>query len=174
MTGPENGEAERVSELKEPPMTVAQKRATRLKRTQSERVPELVAGAPSLVASSTKRILNNGASSPGIKRKNSPPQTNLKKTPPPIPPRQTSPDPKSVKPQTQGAKRAPLVHSMTFTAKDFDPSSRFLTGRESSNRQEAKKKEAVWDLFQSEVLFLIDHLMVLKHVSFFNDENLFG
>jgi hypothetical protein len=60
--------------------------------------------------------------------------------------------------------RGNLVHSMTFTAKDVDPSSRFLTGRETISRNEAKRREAVWDLFQSETAFLQDHLMVLKHV----------
>jgi hypothetical protein len=30
---------------------------------------------------------------------------------------------------------------------------------------ERKRREAVWELFQSETVFLIDHLMVLKHVS---------
>lgn len=61
--------------------------------------------------------------------------------------------------------RGNLVHSMTFTAKDVDPTSRFLTGRESLSRNETKRREAVWDLFQSETAFLLDHLMVLKHVS---------
>ena len=61
--------------------------------------------------------------------------------------------------------RGHLVHSMTFTAKDVDPTSRFLTGREAVSRNEAKRREAVWDLFQSETAFLLDHLMVLKHVS---------
>ena len=46
--GEEDEVSETVSELKpreqQPPMTVAQKRACRLKRTQSERVPELIAG----------------------------------------------------------------------------------------------------------------------------------
>jgi len=32
---------------------------------------------------------------------------------------------------------------------------------------ERKRREAVWELFQSECVFLIDHLMVLKHVSSF-------
>ena len=57
-----------------------------------------------------------------------------------------------------------MVHSNTFTAKDIDPTNRFLTGRDSSTKNEAKRKEAVWDLFQSETAFLLDHLMVLKHV----------
>lgn len=30
---------------------------------------------------------------------------------------------------------------------------------------ERKRREAVWELFKSECVFLIDHLMVLKHVS---------
>jgi hypothetical protein len=33
---------------------------------------------------------------------------------------------------------------------------------------ERKRREAVWELFQSETVFLIDHLMVLKHVSAIN------
>lgn len=61
--------------------------------------------------------------------------------------------------------RGNLVHSSTFTAKDIDPNSRFLTGRDSFSRNEVKRIEAVWDLFQSETAFLLDHLMVLKHVS---------
>ena len=60
--------------------------------------------------------------------------------------------------------RGNLVHSNTFTAKDIDPTNRFLTGRDSSTKNEAKRREAVWDLFQSETAFLLDHLMVLKHV----------
>ena len=60
--------------------------------------------------------------------------------------------------------RGNLVHSNTFTAKDIDPTNRFLTGRDSYTKNEAKRKEAVWDLFQSETAFLLDHLMVLKHV----------
>lgn len=30
---------------------------------------------------------------------------------------------------------------------------------------ERKRREAVWELFTSECVFLVDHLMVLKHVS---------
>ena len=33
------------------------------------------------------------------------------------------------------------------------------------NKNETKRREAVWDLFQSECTFLYDHLMVLKNVS---------
>lgn len=33
-----------------------------------------------------------------------------------------------------------------------------------TSRNEQKRKEAVWDLFQSECMFLYDHLMVLKNV----------
>jgi len=32
---------------------------------------------------------------------------------------------------------------------------------------ERKRREAVWELFKSECVFLIDHLMALKHVSHF-------
>jgi len=32
------------------------------------------------------------------------------------------------------------------------------------SENERKRLEAVWELFQSETVFLIDHLMVLKHV----------
>lgn len=31
--------------------------------------------------------------------------------------------------------------------------------------QERKRREAVWELFKAECVYLIDHLMVLKHVS---------
>lgn len=37
--------------------------------------------------------------------------------------------------------------------------------RVSLNKNETKRREAVWDLFQSECAFLYDHLMVLKNVS---------
>ena len=30
---------------------------------------------------------------------------------------------------------------------------------------ERKRRESVWELFKSECVFLVDHLMVLKHVS---------
>jgi len=35
---------------------------------------------------------------------------------------------------------------------------------------ERKRREAVWELFRSECVFLIDHLMVLKHVSVSPDD----
>lgn len=35
----------------------------------------------------------------------------------------------------------------------------------SSHKSERRRKEALWDLFQSECAFLNDHLMVLKNVS---------
>ena len=63
--------------------------------------------------------------------------------------------------------RGILVKSMTFTAKDVDPTSRYQMSGERSNRMtrnEEKRCEAVWDLFQSETAFLLDHLMVMKHV----------
>jgi len=33
------------------------------------------------------------------------------------------------------------------------------------SEMERKRRESVWELFKSECVFLIDHLMVLKHVS---------
>lgn len=39
------------------------------------------------------------------------------------------------------------------------------TVRASITKTETKRREAVWDLFQSECAFLYDHLMVLKNVS---------
>ena len=44
---------------------------------------------------------------------------------------------------------------------------RFRIGRRAStiSRTELRQREAMWDLFQSENAFLIDHLMVIKHVS---------
>ena len=32
------------------------------------------------------------------------------------------------------------------------------------SEREKKRREVVWELFQSECVFLTDHLMVLKHV----------
>ena len=63
--------------------------------------------------------------------------------------------------------RGNLVKSMTFTAKDASvyPTSRYSHRNESGlSRNEEKRREAVWDLFQSETAFLLDHLMVMKHV----------
>lgn len=116
-------------------------RRTRLKRAQSERVPS------------------------------------LEGTPPPLPPRgvQKNADTKPTESSTptKGTPklnrsrpvRGPLVKSMTFTAKDMD--SRFSVNRSENplTRNEEKRREAVWDLFQSETAFLLDHLMVMKHVS---------
>ena len=36
------------------------------------------------------------------------------------------------------------------------------------SNEEKKRREAVWEVFQSECVFLVDHLMVLKHVSIAN------
>ena len=44
-------------------------------------------------------------------------------------------------------------------------------------RMEQKRKEALWDLFQSESTFLRDHLMAIKNVSArnpFDFQNYFG
>lgn len=53
------------------------------------------------------------------------------------------------------------------TSTDNMTNSRFRIGRRAStiSRTELRQREAMWDLFQSENAFLIDHLMVLKHVS---------
>ena len=48
-----------------------------------------------------------------------------------------------------------ISHSHTFTFPEA----------EMRRRLEKKRKEAVWDLFQSESTFLRDHLMVVKNVS---------
>ena len=91
-------------------------------------------------------------------------------SPPPVPPR-TSPAAVSAAAAATGAGgqsggcRPQLVHSMTFTANELDPSNRFCGRGESTARQEQKRREALWDLFQSEIVFLLDHLMVLRHVS---------
>lgn len=39
-----------------------------------------------------------------------------------------------------------------------------MTVRVETPEIERKRREAVWELFRSESVFLIDHLMVLKHV----------
>jgi len=33
------------------------------------------------------------------------------------------------------------------------------------SESERKRRESVWELFTSECVFLVDHIMVLKHVS---------
>jgi len=38
------------------------------------------------------------------------------------------------------------------------------TTSESVSGSERKRREAVWELFTSQCVFLFDHLMVLKHV----------
>ena len=88
-------------------------------------------------------------------------------SPPPVPPR-TSPAATAAATGAGGQGggcRPQLVHSMTFTANELDPSNRFCGRGESTARQEQKRREALWDLFQSEIVFLLDHLMVLRHVS---------
>ena len=57
---------------------------------------------------------------------------------------------------------------MTFTAPELDPSNRFCGRGETVARQEQKRREALWDLFQSEIVFLLDHLMVLRHVRLYS------
>ena len=48
-----------------------------------------------------------------------------------------------------------MSHSHTFTFPEV----------EMRTRLEQKRKEALWDLFQSESTFLRDHLMTIKNVS---------
>lgn len=38
-------------------------------------------------------------------------------------------------------------------------------GPEELGEMERKRREAVWELFKSECIFLVDHLSVLKNVS---------
>ena len=151
----------------------ASKRSTRLKRTQSERVSE---NNPAGFLGNALNKENTGRRS-NVPPPISPRKRHQKSSPPSTPAtaaKSTSATetdkkaPESYSAEVQkriAAKRGNLVHSMTFTAKDLDPTNRFLTGKELSNRQEVKRREAVWDLFQSEIVFLVDHLMVLKHVS---------
>ncbi|KAJ9579427.1 hypothetical protein L9F63_024467, partial [Diploptera punctata] len=58
--------------------------------------------------------------------------------------------------RTLPMKPSPLVS--TLSEKDL------LVSPGSTSRAESKRREAVWDLFQSECAFLYDHLMVLKNV----------
>ena len=48
------------------------------------------------------------------------------------------------------------------------------TLRAGLSRNETKRREAVWDLFQSECAFLYDHLMVLKNVSLSSSTTILG
>ena len=175
---------------------------SRLKRTQSERVApsDLTSGNPFskrlvggiLSHSPLRKGAGNRNSSPESSDSSTPPVATAAVTSPSVTPTSpaapTSPSPSVVtsKPPVSAGlqkKRANLVHSMSFTAKDLDPtllsnllsgytshhgasahSNRFLASRESISK-EHKRREAVWDLFQSEIMFLVDHLMVLKHVS---------
>ena len=50
-----------------------------------------------------------------------------------------------------------MSHSHTFTFPETDM----------KKKLEQKRKEAVWDLFQSESTFLRDHLMAIKNVILF-------
>ena len=86
-------------------------------------------------------------------------------SPPPVPPRTSAPAAAATGQQQPSAGRSELVHSMTFTANELDPSNRFCGRGDYAAKQEQKRREALWDLFQSEIVFLLDHLMVLRHVS---------
>lgn len=60
--------------------------------------------------------------------------------------------------RTLPMKPSPLV--TTLSEKDL-----LVSPGSTTSRAESKRREAVWDLFQSECAFLYDHLMVLKNVS---------
>lgn len=61
-------------------------------------------------------------------------------------------------------KPSPLIS--TLSEKDLFGSKEQLASPVSTvSRNECKRKEALWDLFQSECAFLYDHLMVLNNVS---------
>ena len=59
------------------------------------------------------------------------------------------------------------LHTSISSVSDLVGNNRFRIGRRAStiSRTELRQREAMWDLFQSENAFLIDHLMVIKHVS---------
>ena len=59
------------------------------------------------------------------------------------------------------------LHTSMSSVSDLAGNNRFRIGRRAStiSRTEQRQREAMWDLFQSENAFLIDHLMVIKHVS---------
>ncbi|PNF21116.1 Pleckstrin homology domain-containing family G member 7 [Cryptotermes secundus] len=59
--------------------------------------------------------------------------------------------------RTLPTKPSPLV--TTLSEKDL-----LVSPGSTTSRAESKRREAVWDLFQSECAFLYDHLMVLKNV----------
>lgn len=119
----------------------AHRRRTRLKRAQSERGPD-------------------GSLVPPPRPVLSPPAGGII----PAPPTEPGSPPPSSHSLTQ-SRRSNLTHSISFTAKDLDPAVSFLTVKETLSRSEMKRREALWDLFQSENAFLVDHLMVLKNVS---------
>ena len=58
------------------------------------------------------------------------------------------------------------LHSSSIPSSDTIGNSLLRIGRRAStiSRTEFRQREAMWDLFQSENAFLIDYLMVLKHV----------
>ncbi|XP_076042969.1 uncharacterized protein LOC143026440 isoform X2 [Oratosquilla oratoria] len=75
-----------------------------------------------------------------------------------------------VHPENTQIKPSPLIHNMTEkNLGGLAGVERLLENarenvRAAINKNEVKRREAVWDLFQSECAFLYDHLMVLKNV----------
>ena len=55
---------------------------------------------------------------------------------------------------------SPQIHSVNIQS---DLSKEHLTFSQ-VNSQEVKRREAVWELFTTECVYLVDYLMVLKHV----------
>ena len=125
------------------PPTPAQKRATRLKRAQSDvtgpspnlRLPQQQEGKKKPPPISPRKHEREGTSPP-----TAPPSQHSKAAPQPVSKAAAAqgqvPDSFSDEVQKRiKAKRANLVHSMTFTAKDLDPTTRFMTGREKTHSQ---------------------------------------
>ncbi|XP_069692968.1 uncharacterized protein [Periplaneta americana] len=136
------------------------------------------------VAHAEKRRAGGGSSSSSGSSNSSSPASSPE--PPPPPPRPASPPPVATSPRRRlrgalvraqsercferrltgaramwrgalPARPSPLV--TTLSEKDL-----LVSPGSTTSRAECKRREAVWDLFQSECAFLYDHLMVLKNV----------
>eukprot|EP00095_Tigriopus_kingsejongensis_P001614 maker-scaffold289_size220122-snap-gene-0.15 protein:Tk01614 transcript:maker-scaffold289_size220122-snap-gene-0.15-mRNA-1 annotation:"rho rac guanine nucleotide exchange" len=133
-------------------------RVSRLKRTQSERTSDMASSVGALRKFGPNGTSALAALNPDSSRGSSP-ETPTRSTPDSTSADQVGTNRNSI----AGVRRSNLIHSMSFTAKELEATSRFVTSRESLTREQ-KRIESVWDLFQSEVAFLLDHLNVLKHV----------
>ena len=162
-------ETSAASEANNSPSDSAQeKRVTRLKRANSERTANNV----------PPPIPQRRPPPPPPPPSLQPPQQASPTVPPPVSPRRhtrataVEPSPEE-RQRIVAAKRGNLKHSNTFTAKDAPGSAIASAAVKAAaaapkplTKQEIKRRDAVWDLFQSEIAFLVDHLMVLKHVRF--------